>query len=84
MRKPIDIAIAFVAPAGTSGAVTLRHDAECGDKARLAIDMGHQVGGSAAGALLTVAGMRQLVDGLMDCIYALERKGRIYSEDSHG
>lgn len=77
MRNPINVTIPFVAPAGSSGAVTLRHDAECGDKARLAIDMGHQVGGNAAGALLTVAGMRQLVDGLMDCIYAVERGGRI-------
>lgn len=84
MRSPISIAIPFVAPAGTNGAVTLRHDAQCGDKARLTIDMGHRVSGSSVDAALSVDTMRQLVDGLMDCIYALERKGRIYSEDSHG
>lgn len=84
MRKPINIAIAFVAPAGTSGTVTLRHDARCGDKAHLAIDMGHQINASAACAPLTLDGMRRLVDGLLDSIDALERKGRIYGEDSHG
>ncbi|WP_313461491.1 hypothetical protein [Achromobacter sp.] len=84
MRNPLNVTVSFVAPAGTSGSVTLRHDGRCGDKAHLAIDMGHQVNGSAAGALLTVDGMRRLVDGLLDAIDALERKERIYSEDSHG
>ncbi|WP_454703414.1 hypothetical protein [Achromobacter pestifer] len=84
MRKPISITVPFVAPAGTSGSVTLRHDDRCGDKAHLAIDMGHQINAGAACAPLTLDGMRQLVDGLMESIYALERKGRIYSEDSHG
>ena len=84
MRNPITVTIPFVAPAGTSGSVTLRHDDRCGDKAHLAIDMGHQINASAACAPLTLDGMRQLVDGLMDCIDALERKARIYSEDSHG
>lgn len=76
MRKPVSVTISFVAPAGSNGSVTLRHDAQCGDKARLAIDMGHRASGNTASAPLTVDSIRQLVDGLMDCIYALERKGR--------
>lgn len=80
MSKPIAITIPFVAPVGTSGSVTLLHDSQCGDKVRLAIDMGHRVNGTTAGALLTVDGMRRLVDGLLDTIDALERTERIYGE----
>jgi hypothetical protein len=80
MSKPVAITIPFVAPVGTSGSVTLLHDCQCGDKARLAIDMGHRVNGTTAGALLTVDGMRRLVDGLLDTIDALERTERIYGE----
>lgn len=81
--KPISVTIPFVAPAGTSGTVTLRHDVLCGDKARLAVGMGHQVNGRTAGALRTVEGVHRLIDGLMDAIDSLERKGRVHTEDSH-
>jgi hypothetical protein len=84
MRNPISVTLPFMAAVGTAGAVHLRHDAQCGDKARLSITVGHRVTGSSIDAALSVDTMRQLVDGLMDCIDALERKGRIYSEDSHG
>lgn len=84
MSKPVAITIPFVAPAGTSGSVTLRYDDRCGDKAHLAIDMGRPISDVRAAAPLTLDGMRQLVDGLMDCVYALERKARVYSEDAHG
>jgi hypothetical protein len=84
MRNPICVTLPFTAAVGTSGAVHLRHDDQCGDKARLSITVGHRVSGSSIDAALSVNTMRQLVDGLMDCIYALERKGRIHSEESHG
>lgn len=80
MRNPINVTIPFVAPAGTSGSVTLRHDARCGDKAHLAVDVGHQGNGGKVSAQLTLDDMRQLVDGLMDCIDVLERKDRLRHE----
>jgi hypothetical protein len=83
MRNPICVTLPFMAAVGTSGAVQLRHDDQCGNKARLSITVGHRVSGSSIDAALSVDAMRQLVDGLMDCIYALERKARIHSEESH-
>ncbi|MNU01004.1 hypothetical protein D3C72_2442720 [compost metagenome] len=56
--------------------MTLRHDGRCGDKAHLAIDMSRPISGIRAVAPLNLEGMRQLVDGLMDCIYAIERRAR--------
>lgn len=81
MRNPITVTIPFVAPVGTSGSVTLRYDDRCGDKAHLAIDMGRPISGVRAAAPLTLDGMRQLVDGLMDCVYALERNARIAGKE---
>lgn len=77
MRKPISLTLPFMAAVGTSGAVHLRHDTQCGDKARLSITVGHRVTGSSVDAALSIDTMRQLVDGLMDCIYALERDERL-------
>ncbi|WP_447988305.1 hypothetical protein [Achromobacter spanius] len=84
MRNAISVTLPFTAAVGTAGALHLSHDDQCGDKARLSITVGHRVNGSSIDASLSVETMRQLVDGLLDAIYALERKGRIYSEDSHG
>lgn len=81
MRNPVNVTIPFVAPAGTSGSVTLRHDDRCGDKAHLAIDMGRPISGVKASAPLTLNDMHQLVDGLMDCIHAIEHKGRLNAHD---
>lgn len=81
MREPISVTVPFVAPVGTSGSVTLRHDSLCGDKAHLAIDMGRPISGVRAAAPLTIEGMRQLVDGLMDCIYAVERNERLDTDN---
>lgn len=84
MRNPISVTLPFMAAVGTAGALHLRHDDQCGYKARLSITVGHRVNGSSIDASLSVDTMRQLVDGLMDCIYAVERKGRIQREDFHG
>lgn len=81
MRRPSSISVPFVAPTGTSGSVTLLHDDRCGDKAHLAIDMGRPISGVRAVAPLTLDGMRQLVDGLMDCIQTIERKQRIDADE---
>jgi len=83
MRNPISVTLPFTAAVGSAGAVHLRHDGQCGDMARLSITVGHRVSGSSIDAALSVDTMRQLVDGLMDCIYALERNGRIHGEGSH-
>ncbi len=84
MRKPVNITLPFIAPVGTSGSIQLLHDGQSGDMPHLFIDMGHPISWSRAGASLTVDNMRQLVDGLMDCIHAVERKRRINSEACHG
>ncbi|WMD23340.1 hypothetical protein RAS12_13505 [Achromobacter seleniivolatilans] len=83
MRKPISVSLPFIASDGRVGAVHLRRDDQCGRKAHLSISAGHAASGSSANAPLTVDAMRQLVDGMMDCIQALERNGRVFSEDSH-
>ena len=83
MRKPVNITLPFTAAVGTSGSIQLLHDGQSGDMPHLSIDVGHPISGSRAGASLTVEHMRQLVDGLMDCIYAVERKGRINNEACH-
>lgn len=67
----------FISSIGTPGKVHLTCAGGYEGKAHLSVDPGHSVGESKAGAPLTVDGMRQLVDGLMDCIYAVERDGRI-------
>lgn len=81
MRNSINVTIPFVAPAGTNGTVMVWHNAQCGDKVRLVIDMGHQVNGTKAGALLTLDGVRHLVEGLLDAIDALERKSRLDTDN---
>lgn len=81
MRKPVSVTVPFVAPAGTSGVITLEHDGQCGDKAYLAIDMGYPISGVKATAPLALDGMRELVNGLMDSIQAIERNIRLDNKD---
>lgn len=76
MRNPIEVTLPFVAAAGTPGAVCLVHNPLSGDKAHLSITVGHNINGSTADAHLSMSSLHQLVDGLMDCIYSLERKER--------
>ncbi|WP_454676455.1 hypothetical protein [Achromobacter marplatensis] len=77
MRKPISVTLPFRAPVGTSGAIHLQHNNQCGNKAYLSITVGHRINGSSIDAPLSIDSMRKLVDGLMDCIYKLERDERI-------
>lgn len=83
MPKIVNITLPFRAPVGSTGAVHLQHNSQCGAKAHLSVTVGHRVSGSSVDAFLSVDHMRQLVDGLMDCIYAIERNGRIQSKDCH-
>ncbi|MNU10115.1 hypothetical protein D3C72_2570870 [compost metagenome] len=61
--------------------ITLEHDGQCGDKAYLAIDMGYPISGVKATAPLALDGMRELVNGLMDSIQAIERNIRLDNKD---
>lgn len=80
-RNLIEVVLPFTAAIGTTGELHLRHSEDFGDKAQLSIDVGHPLNGSKAGASLSVDSMHQLTDGLMDCIYAIERNIRIQNKD---
>lgn len=77
VRNRIEIKVPFISSIGMRGEVRLVYAGGPEGKAHLSVDAGHPVDGGKAGAPLTVDGMRVLVDGLMDCIYAVERGGRI-------
>ncbi|GEM_PF-1187741 len=77
MRSPTPLTLPFTTPVGTSGAVHLIHNEQCGDKARLSITVGYIINGSSIDANLSVDSLHQLVDGLMDCIYTLEHRSRL-------
>jgi len=82
VRNRVEITVPFISSIGMRGEVRLAYAGGRERKAHLSVDVGHPVEGGKAGAPLTVDGMRVLVDGLMDCIYAVERDGRIAgSED---
>lgn len=80
MNKNIEISLPFVAPVGTPGVLQLLHDRPTSKAALLSIDMGYRSSGRIACAPLTCADMRQLVDGLMDAINAIERHERLCGE----
>lgn len=82
MRSPIEVTLPFLTPVGTPGAVHLAYGDQCGNKAHLSITVGHLINGSTADAHLTIDSLHQLVDGLVDCIYTLERRSRL--EDGNG
>lgn len=84
MRNAIALTVPFQTAVGTAGAVHLQHDGRFGGKAHLSIAMGYVLHGGVACAHLPVDGLRQLVDGLMDCIHTLERNARIAGENSDG
>lgn len=84
MRSPIALTLPFTTPVGTSGAVHLRHNEQCGNKAHLSITVGHIINGSSIDAHLSVDSLNQLVDGLMDCIYTLEHRSRLDQESGGG
>ncbi|MNU43061.1 hypothetical protein D3C71_318370 [compost metagenome] len=79
-RESIEVTLPYMGAVGTAGAVHLIHNRQCGDKAHLSISVGHAINGSSADAPLSIDSLHQLVDGLMDCIYALEHQARLGTE----
>lgn len=76
MNKLIELDIPFRAPVGLAGVLRLQHQCGEGKTALLSIDGCGMPGARTASASLTAADMHQLVDGLMDAIYAIERQER--------
>jgi hypothetical protein len=81
MRNPITVTVPFVAPAGKCGAVSLIHDRKRDHMAHLSIAVATHAATPMACAPLTVRQMQQLVDGLVDCIQAIERNIRLENKD---
>lgn len=79
MTQPIDVKITFMAPAGIAGVLRLRHAGGRSKAALLSMERAGSLDGPTGSAPLTAADMRQLVDGLMDAIHAIEREDRISS-----
>jgi len=77
MSRPIDVTLAFVAPAGISGVLRLQHEGGKGKTALLSMGLAGSLDGASVSAPLTAADMRELVDGLMDSIHAMERQERL-------
>ncbi|MFG0230531.1 hypothetical protein [Achromobacter sp. 413638] len=84
MRSPINVVVPITTPVGTLGTVQLVMNGDKGDTALLRVDVGHIITGNTAAVSLNTDGMRQLVDGLMDCIFALERRARINERRQYG
>lgn len=84
-RNHIVVKVPYLSPIGSESAIQLLYRGGAEGKAHLSLNVaGHPLRKSEAGASLTVDGMRCLVDGLMDCIQAIERNRRINSEESDG
>lgn len=84
MRKPIDVSIPFVASIGAPGIVRVQLERAPSRNAILSIEVGYPQFSKGALASLTAADARQLVDGLMDCVHAMERDERLMSREDHG
>lgn len=84
MHSPIALTLPFMTPVGTAGAVNLLHNQLCGNQAHLSITVGHIINGSTANAHLSIDNLHQLVDGLMNCIYTLERQSRLNEGNGGG
>jgi hypothetical protein len=76
MNKRIDVEVPFRAPVGLPGVLRLQHECGTGKTALLSMESSGKSAGSTGSASLTTADMRQLVDGLMDAIHAIERLER--------
>ncbi|KAG0754517.1 hypothetical protein ACOTDN_15715 [Achromobacter xylosoxidans] len=77
----LDVHIRFRSAIGLMGQVSLTFDEGDGRTrafGRLAIDMGLGKAEGPVTAKLDVASMWQLVDGMMEAIYAIERTERLY------
>ncbi|WP_063588599.1 hypothetical protein [Achromobacter ruhlandii] len=79
MTKPIDVRLEFTAPAGIAGVLRLQHDGGQSKTALLSMDRAGSLDYPTGSASLTVADMRDLVDGLMDAIHVIERQVRLSS-----
>ncbi|MNQ94532.1 hypothetical protein D3C85_1100530 [compost metagenome] len=77
MNKRTDVEIPFRAPIGVLGVLRLQHEFGQGKTAVLSMGGCGMPGAPTASASLTSADMRQLVDGLMDAIHAIERQERL-------
>ncbi|MCY1560363.1 hypothetical protein D9M68_974910 [compost metagenome] len=77
MTQPIDVKLAFMAPAGIPGVLRLRHEGGTSKTALLSMERGEDLGLPTGSAPLTAGDMRRLVDGLMDAIQAIERHDRL-------
>lgn len=77
MNKRIDVELAFTGPVGLAGVLRLQHECGKGKTALLSMGGCDMPGVPTGSASLTTADMRQLVDGLMDAIHAIERQERL-------
>ncbi|MNY54031.1 hypothetical protein D3C86_1898470 [compost metagenome] len=76
----VSVQVPFRAAVGTMGQVSFRFDESAlhaASTASLSIDLGTAQERGPMSATLDVEGMRQLVDGLMDAILAVERRQRL-------
>lgn len=83
----VRVQVPFRAAIGTMGQVSFRFDGNAlhpSSTASLSIDLGTAQGRGPVAATLDVEGMRQLVDGLMDAILAVERHHRLDGQDAVG
>ena len=77
MTQAIDVKVTFMAPAGTAGVLRLQHAGGKSKAALLSMERAGSLDGPTGSASLTAADMRQIVDGLMDAIQAIERHDRL-------
>ncbi len=83
----VSVQVPFRAAVGTKGQVSFRFNESAlhaSSTAFLSIDLGTAQGRGPISATLDVEGMRQLVDGMMDAILAVERRQRLDGQDSVG
>lgn len=76
MKTSVDIELPFISPVGMPGVLRLQHDCGIEKTALLSMECRGMPRGEGGSVPLTAADMRQLVDGLMDAIYAIERQER--------
>lgn len=83
----VSVQVPFRAAIGMMGQVSFRFDESAlhaSSTASLSIDLGTAQGHGPVSAILDVEGMRQLVDGVMDAILAVERRQRLDCQDLIG
>ncbi|WP_054426686.1 hypothetical protein [Achromobacter kerstersii] len=81
MTKAIDVTLTFMTPAGMPGVLRLEYAGGETKTALLSVLRSGSPIGAAGSAPLRACDMRQLVDGLMDAINAIERHDRLSSHE---